>query len=504
MPSAPGARLWTAILFAAAPISLFVYNSGYGYDSLEYLLIGSALRDGVPFYTYVPSKSWALYGVLSVFLSIPAADGHIGRTVLVVGVLAMICLLTHRALASRFGAAAGIAAAGLIGACALFAELNYIQPEPFVYVAGLMAFRALTPVDAWSRRGPWAAAGLWLGAGMAFKSVAAFYLVGFAVWVLVERALDASRPAAMPLAVLAAGFVAALMPPAVYFALTDRWQPYVEWSYAFPLFNYPPHVEWLPKLLVKMGWVWLLIAASFALSLQASMRRLVFGDRHVRLLGLAGITALLPLLKTQASHYAFPGAAFLLLCCVIVWHRLAEKDAIAARAPGRVRLAAAGLALLCVVSGVLYRPSAAARLWTVRSFAEERTVADAINRLADGDERVIFLTSGTRLYWLSRRLPNWPVVNTDVQTTYLVQRGAGALLQALDDSRLVLVEYDPGAPLDDTRFRDTPDARAFLDSFAERLDRSFDRRADILPPLVLWTRKPADARPACRLCPPAA
>ena len=56
-------RAWASfgLLATCSFFFIFTYNSGYGYDALEYLVIGRSMAEGVPFYTYQPSKSPGIY-----------------------------------------------------------------------------------------------------------------------------------------------------------------------------------------------------------------------------------------------------------------------------------------------------------------------------------------------------------------------------------------------------------------------------------------------------------
>ena len=101
-------------------------------------------------------------------------------------------------------------------------------------------------------------------------------------------------------------------------------------------------------------------------------------------------------------------------------------------------------------------------------------------------ERAIFFDE--RLYWISERYPNWPVLNTDVQTTYFVERHSADLLLALDDPRLTLVEFDPGvSTFADPDFLNRLTSRSFLRAFQCRLEARFTRHDQLIRSLILWT-----------------
>jgi hypothetical protein len=50
--------------FAAGSFALCAYNSGYGYDALENLLLAQSLTQGGRFYDLIPSRPCGLYFLL--------------------------------------------------------------------------------------------------------------------------------------------------------------------------------------------------------------------------------------------------------------------------------------------------------------------------------------------------------------------------------------------------------------------------------------------------------
>ncbi|WP_332369467.1 hypothetical protein [Spirosoma telluris] len=52
---------------------LFAYNSGYGYDAYEYLIIARTLNEGYNLYDFIPSKSYLLYSSTNVLLNLLGA-----------------------------------------------------------------------------------------------------------------------------------------------------------------------------------------------------------------------------------------------------------------------------------------------------------------------------------------------------------------------------------------------------------------------------------------------
>jgi hypothetical protein len=298
------------------------------------------------------------------------------------------------------------------------------------------------------------------------------------------------------------GFSLILAVQLAYFAWSGRLQEYVAWSFLFPLFYFPSNLQWIAKLYTKLLWLWLLIATAITLSLNARVRRSIYGDERIWLLLLFGFFGLFPLLKLQASHYAFPGVSFLLVYSSVV---LSKWSAGPPHRRERSPVPIAGiLAAACAASAVLYQPAILGRLYRVRSFAEDRALRTQLQSLVTPSETAIFFNSNLQLYWASERYPNWPILHTDVQATYFIRAHSGELLNALRDPRLALVEFDPrNRSFGDFAFLDSPIVRGFVDALHCELNARFIRQDAILPPYVLWTPREESARFAdITGCPP--
>jgi hypothetical protein len=146
---------------------------------------------------------------------------------------------------------------------------------------------------------------------------------------------------------------------------------------------------------------------------------------------------------------------------------------------------------------MLYRPESFSRVFAFQRYEEDSVFAARLQALVPPGTRAIFLSGsrrlyGTSLYWLLHGYPSWPVLNTDVQTTYLLERRSADFLRGLEDPQLRLVAFDPDGPrFDDFRF-DHPGAnRHFLREVRCRLASHFDRRDDVIPEVVIWLRKPS-------------
>lgn len=166
---------------------------------------------------------------------------------------------------------------------------------------------------------------------------------------------------------------------------------------------------------------------------------------------------MLSLLKTQSSHYVFPGAAFLsffIAQTFCSWWNL--------RAPGRslplwVPVAAAALIF---ASAYLYSPSRLKSFLKKPQFSGEDRLAARLQRLA---------------------LPTDP---------YLLSQRPELLTGALDDPALKLVEFDPqDLQFDDPLFLATEHHKNLVRLFSERLQERFIRVPNAPSSLRLWIRK---------------
>jgi hypothetical protein len=358
-----------------------------------------------------------------------------------------------------------------------------------VFLCGALAFASVSAAGARRQAWRWVAAGAWIGVGTSFKLVALMYLPAFLVWIPLVSRRDSARVVSSTLgrtALITLGLALALAAPAAYFWATGRLEPHLQWTYWFPLLDYPTSARWVDKLYTKLLWIWLVVAGAFAVSSFDRVRAAIYGDERVWLILLMGGWALLPLLKSQSTHFAFPGAACLLLFAAIVLERYASDHG----SFGARRTAfAAGLLVLCVASAALYWPSALNRLFGAASFARENQMQHTMQGLVPPDRRAVFFSQGLRMYWLSGRYPIWPILHTDLQATRQLAAQPADFLHALDDPRLSLVEFDRRWwAYGDRRFFDRPEGQAFLDQMHARLQRDFRRDDQVMAPLVLWIR----------------
>jgi hypothetical protein len=511
--------LLAAFAFVALLFYRYCYNSTYGFDALEYLIIARSLVRGYRLFAFVPSKSWALYSVVGAAFWLGLPQNHVGISALICGIFVVLIFGTYYASYRLYGSTVALVHAALVSLCAVFMEMNFLQPESLVYLAALCAFCVLTSyVDgapAEQRLQRWLAAGLLLAVGWAFKSIAGFYLLGVVLFAF-PLGCEAKPAIVMWMkrtGTLLAGFSLAALPPAGYFWWTGRGAAYFQWCITFPLLHYPRTPVYLGKVTTKLLWLLGLALVSLLLSLRKSVWSMLRRDRGVQLALCMGLASLLALTKNQSSHYFFPGAAFLCLCMarvlVLFWQQSrSRRSALALGAVG----AGCGF-LICMgvylyayrpVTGrnVNYAPGILRRFRGWRDYSEEKPFVMVVQKFVGPGESLLAFRDGERFYWLGDRLPNIPVINTAEQTTWWVEHNPKSLAAALDDGKLALVEYNPGhVELDDADPNAIQHWRSALAELEAKLAKQF---CPVMPsPIksyVFWTRaqaRSAEGEPVC-------
>ncbi len=469
----------TAIGIASAGFYLFAYNSGYGFDALEYLVIGRSLNDGYSMYSFVPSKSWGWYLLLSALFRCGLPQTHAGVSLVVTSLFTASLAATWCVVRRTFDTTAAAISTALVALCAAFMELNYLEPETICYLCGLAAFYLLAGRAGAVRQtgsGSFALAGAILGIGCAFKSIVACYLLGALLYIVVLGRGDKEPPGLFWRRALAfaGGCVTTLLAPYWYFAASGRGAEHVYWNFIYPLLYYPANTRYAIKLYTKLLWfpVFILLTIASYFMRPAHMRKSVRSDRKVLLILLLGLASLVSLLKTQSSHYVFPGAAFL----SILMGRIFALHLSQLKSVSRTHLlaVAAGMTAVIAASAYLYRPNVYTRLFSVKDYGQEIALKRELQSRVPRGKHILGLGSPAFLYWISGRYPNIPVVNTAEQTTWWLRRNPSALERALDDPHLALVEWNPAAVLlDDPDALRFPQIREALDSAGRRIQREY-------------------------------
>jgi hypothetical protein len=189
-----------------------------------------------------------------------------------------------------------------------------------------------------------------------------------------------------------------------------------------------------------------------------------------------GACSLIALLKTQASHYTYPSAGFLMLFSVIVLRHCLVLGRPVRIAPKKLAIAALAVCTLFPISAVLYRPDVVKRVTTLSDWSEEEVQREFVQARVAPDEKVLFVTQRKcRLYWFSKRRPAMKSVGISVQTTYYLLKHPEMLLDALDDPDLTLVEFNSeNLDFEDIFFLDHEENRQLIDAFHEKLAQRFE------------------------------
>jgi len=492
----------TAVAFCCVMVFyIYSYNSGWGFDALEYLAIGRSLVDGYALYAFIPSKSWGLYAFIAAAFRLGVPTSHAGVSALITGLFAASVASTWYVARRLFGTRIAWTSIVLVGLCAAFMELNFLEPEPFVYLFGLAAYYVLlsnnTEVSKSPSRFFWAA--FLVACGCAFKVVAGFYILAIGVFAvyragLSRRRFDVTIRAA---AATSLGFICGFAPQLMYFTLTGRTHQFLEWTITYPLLHYPRSTDFLLKFVTKLLWFLVLTLASVTITLRGRLRQKFLADERVLLAVAMGIAGWLSLFKNQATHYAFPGAAF--LCFFISWVAWTTLDhnKITAR-----QIAAVSGCLIGLIgfAALLYSPRIVKRFTSWRDFADERVLRSEVQSFVKFRQNFLAINDSAQMYWISERYPPVPVLNTEAQTTWWLSKNPRAFADAVGNSRLTLIEFNPNAVyLDDPNAYANGTWKLALGDLRDALSRSFCQTA---PPdaqgHLFWVRK--DGQLGARFC----
>jgi hypothetical protein len=195
-------------------------------------------------------------------------------------------------------------------------------------------------------------------------------------------------------------------------------------------------------------------------------------SRTALVLAMAG-AALISLLKSQASHYFVPSAVFLAMYSASVFamgHHAGRWSF-----TGRVTLVSVIIgAVICAGLAASVRPDVFRRFISVRDYSWEGNLAETVAAEVTPEDRLFALQGSRLLYWISKRYPPLPLLDTERQTTFWVERHPGPFIGALHDLRLTLVAFDESQiGLDDPKGLDSEQVRLALSGFAKQLPERF-------------------------------
>ncbi|GAB2575986.1 hypothetical protein [Spirosoma areae] len=486
------ARFFLILAVFCPVFYLFAYNSGYGYDAYEYLVIARSLNEGYGLYDFIPSKSYLLYSSTNVLLNLLGGYNHVSVSGLITLLAAGVLVSAWRA-ASLFGQRAALITTGLTAVCCFFMEMNFLEPESWIALLGLNAFALAANLN---RAAPWrwVGAGLLLGVAMCFKSVAAFYVAGFGAFIFTLWLKGRLKfwPMVVRGLLVLLGFAIPLLLSAWYFHATNRLAVHLEWTYIYPFGGYPSHTLFLTKFLLKLSWLLLLLLLSFVLVGQRPYRD-VYGQTPALWLALfLAFFSCIALLKTQASHYFFQAAVFFVLHLGFIadqWLGLYEKRH--QQLPTKFVVSmGGGIGILLLISVLLYRPNAVRRFVSLTDYAGEEQAGAFIREQVGPRSHALLIDNGMSLYYLSDREPNVPFINTEMQTTHYLESHPNAYAKALADTSLKLVVFGNRSSLvDDSTALTKPSNVYALRQLRTGLQTHFVPVKNPRFPLAYWVRK---------------
>ena len=466
---------------------LFAYNSDFGYDALEYLVIGRSFNDGYEMYDFIPSKSWLWY--VFVQRSINALGGdftHQQVTLLITLLFAGIGISTFyviNQLTKQLKTAFIATLLTLI--CCFFMEMNFLEPEAPI---AILAVWSLLFLSKNSNIG-WFIAGILFGIAMCFKSIAMFYVAGAGLYLLYECFVIKKSnfwQITQKGTLLVLGFSIPLGLSLLYFYSLNRLDQHVYWSYIYPFGSYPAHTIFLKKLLLKTFWFILLAIISIVLALKNW--KLFFTNTTFTLSLFLGLLSLTSLLKSQASHYSYPAAPFFSVVIAIVYSHYSEKyeDKLA-----KFYFLLGSLILSVLIITSITRPEVVKRLFHIDDFAIDKTYKRTVNRYLKKGDKALMIDFGSLFYFHSHAYPNVPFINTEMQTSDYIKKNTDVYQKSLQDTSLKLVIFGfRTTVIDDSSKVNTPENKLAIDKLKQGLQKNFIPEKDSVLSIILWHRKP--------------
>jgi hypothetical protein len=491
--------LWALFIFVLAAYYMFVFNSGYGYDALEFLAVGRALHDGMSFFHFSPHKPWALYYLVAGFFSLGIPENHYGVTLLITLIFGSILMASFQIIRRTFDLKTAFLSCFFITLSAIFMEMNFLEAEGLSFLSAIVAYDLILVGLKRNKSHCIFLGGCFIGIGCWFKIVTAVYLPAAMLFIVFSnyhsgpaRGKSVLRNQVM----LLTGLLSSVVVPCLYFSSRGSLKEYLFWTYDFPFSGYQTFTLWASKLYTRLLWFFVLLFTAGGVSLRKGIReRLYTDDRYVFLL-LMGVFPLALLLKSQAPHYLFPAAGFFSVFIAITILTFLEAER------SRIRiLMAMGLALsLSVVAMSVFlvhsgKISRLKDLTHLRDYSYEQQIASLINEHVPLGARAIYFRDSASLYWITRRYPNIPVFWFDDWATFRLKENPNMLIDALADPNLQIVEFNPDSPGDmdvqDFFLRGHEQNRIALKRFYDSLRTDFIPSDIRYPPYMFWVRKHA-------------
>jgi hypothetical protein len=467
---------------------LFCYNSGFGYDALEYLVIGRSLNDAYQIYDFIPSKSWLWYVFVQIGINILGGDyTHFQVTFLIViefiGIGISSYIVVNRLTKST--KTAFITALLSLISC-FFMEINFLEPEAPIAILAIWSLYFLSK----NKNSDWFIGGVLLGIAMTFKSIAMFYVAGAGLYLFYECFFIKKSTfwqITKKGTLILVGFAVPLLLSILYFYQLNRLEQHIYWSYIYPFGSYPAHTLFLKKLIVKTFWFILLSIISICLAFNVKDKSKYWSNSTFMISLFFGIFSLTSLMKSQASHYFYPAAPFFSVVIAMVY---AHYSKIYEQKLNRIYLAFTFLSVLVLVITFITRREVIQRLLIIDDFAIEKTYESTINRNLKAGDKALLIDFGSLFYFHSYRYPNVPFINTEMQTSDYIKTHTDVYEKSLQDTTLKLVLFGfRDTVIDDSTKVNTPENKIAIDKLRQELNKNFTVETDSVLNIKLWHRK---------------
>lgn len=485
--------LWNALFF------VFSYNSGFGYDALDYLVIGRSLLDGYDFYSFYPAKSFGMYYFAAFILYFNKNAGHIYITSIITLLYTTTLILTFLIVKNILNKKVALVSTFLVSICCYSMELNFLIPEYFINILGFVSVhQAIVGLQKRNSK-HFFLSGIFIGIGTWFKATAALSFLGILSFLIIYL-ITKKEPIIRSIHIifkLIIGFLICLLIPMIYFYLTNRLTQHLEWTYFYPLFNYSLE-SYTYKLYTKVVWFPVLFVLALVLSFNGKIKNEIYNSYPLILILVVGLFTCLQLLKSQSGHYLFSGATLISIFIAAVWDKRVAAYSCKKYVSNNCFYLLSTL-LLVMMSVFLYNPKVLARFTHLEDYSKGEELKNYIRKYVTKDKSALFFKNNMFLYWISGRYPNYPFIHTHVQWGYVINKNPRLLYESILDPNLSLIEFNPeilfkGAStlylgIDDRDFMKKRKNLMIINKFYQLLTKHYVRSNEEIKPYIFWTRK---------------
>jgi hypothetical protein len=469
---------------------LFSYNSGFGYDALEYFIIGRSLNDGYQLYDFIPSKSWLWYVYVQKTINLISDNyNHLSITILIVinfiGLGVSSFWVINK---STENTKTAFVSTLLTLICCFFTEMNFLEPEAPIAILAIWSFYFLIK----DKNIDWLIAGVFLGVAMCFKSIAMFYIAGTGFYLLFDCFILRNKTfwqITQKGTLILVGFAIPLLLSLLYFYYLNRLDQHIYWSYIYPFGSYPAHTLFLKKLIIKLFWYAILIIISVLLATFSKTRTRYYNYPVFTISLFFAVFSMASLLKSQASHYFFPAVPFFSIIISLVYVEYSLKYE---KQLSYIYISLVFLALIVISITFITRKEVINRLLVIDDFAIEKTYKNTVNRYLKKGDKTLMIDFGTLFYFHSHTYPNVPFINTEMQTSDFVKKNTDIYQKSLQDTTLKLVIFGfRNTVIDDSSMVNSPENKIALNKLRIELNKNFVQETDSVLFIKIWHRKPS-------------